>query len=536
MRYGPESSGEMLRCAQHDLNATTQNTHSFAIPSRIRAFAFNSLVCGILLLVTGCTVGPDYRRPEMDLPGGFGAWAAQAKTGTTQPATQAVDFARWWTVFHDPQLNALIDRAMAGNLDLQSAAARVREARGQRGISASSLFPTVNTDASYRRSQTSENAFNFGGSQGASSGNAGGSGGLSSGSSGAGFAAPGSTTDLYQAGFDASWEIDLFGGVRRAVEAADAEVASQIENQRDVLVSLIAEVARNYLEVRGFQSQIEIAHRNVKIQTDAVEVARSKARLAGGSDLEVARSEALVAQTRSQIPFLEQQRDASIHRLATLQGLPPRSLYDILTAAKPIPQGPPSIPPGLPAELLRRRPDIRRAERELAAATARIGEATADLYPRFSLTGAIGLQSQTMKHFADWQSHFWNIGPSMSWPIFDAGKIRSNITVQDERTKQADLNYRKTVLSALEEVENALTAYSKEQSRRDLLAVAVERNRRSVELANTLYQNGARDFLNVIDAQRALLSTEDLLAQSDRLVATNLVGLYKALGGGWDGD
>ncbi len=473
----------------------------------------------LAFLLIGCTVGPDYRAPQTSVPDHFGA--------TTRPATTHVDFARWWTTFNDPLLNSLIDRAMSGNIDLKIAEARVREARAQRSVVAADAFPGVNTNASYRRSRTSENAFDIGSRPGAT-----GSGSTSAQQFGA-FNAPGSTTDLFQAGFDASWEIDVFGGVRRQIEAAEADIGAQIESQRDTLVSLLAEVARNYIELRGYQQQIVIAYRNVKIQQDAVEVATSKARLVGGSELDVARAQALVASTQSQIPTLETLRDQAAHRLGVLLGQEPRSLIAELEEVKPIAKGPPEIPPGLPSELLSRRPDIRRAERQLAAATANIGVATADLYPKFSITAALGFQSEKFKSLADWGSRFWNIAPGVSWNIFDAGRIRGNIQVQNERQRQAVLTYQSSVLTALEDVNNALVAYSKEQSRRQLLQEAVDKNRRAVELANTLYQGGARDFLNVIDAQRALATSEDQLVQSDRLIGTDLVALYKALGGGW---
>jgi multidrug efflux system outer membrane protein len=480
------------------------------LPSAIFAF----------LLLSGCTVGPDYHPQQPTTPDHFGA--------TTRPATEHVDFAKWWTTFNDPQLNSLIDRAVVGNLDLKIAAARIREARAQRGIVAADGLPSVNSNASYRRTRTSENAFDIPGRTGSSAG----------GSNNAAqqfgvFNAPGSTTDLYQAGFDASWEIDVFGGIRREIEAADADIGSQIEAQRDTLVTLLAEVARNYLELRGYQQQIEIAKRNVKIQQDAAEVAQSKARLAGGSELDVARAQALVASTQSQVPTLEVLRDQAAHRLGVLLGQEPRALVAELEKVQPIAKGPPEVPPGLPSDLLNRRPDVRRAERDLAAATARIGVATADLYPKFSITAALGLQSEHVKHLADWSSHFWNIAPGVTWNIFDAGRIRSNIQVQDERERQAMLKYESSVLTALEDVENALTAYAKEQSRRQLLQESVDKSRRAVELATTLYQGGARDFLNVIDAQRALSIAEDQLVQSDRLIGTDLVALYKALGGGW---
>jgi multidrug efflux system outer membrane protein len=473
----------------------------------------------VLCAITGCTVGPNYQRPDVAVSDHFGA--------TTRPATQHVDFARWWTNFNDPLLNSLIDRAVADNLDLKIAQARVREARAQRGVVAADALPSLNANASYRRSRTSENAFNFSGEPASA-------GGSSPKSTLGTFNAPGSTTDLFQTGFDASWEIDVFGGVRREVEAAEADISAQIENQRDTLVSLLAEVARNYLELRGFQQQIEIANRNVKIQQDAAEVAQAKSRLAGGSELDVARAQAQVAATQAQIPTLQTQRDQAAHRLGVLLGRDPRALIAELEQIQPIAKGPPEIPPGLPSELLRRRPDVRRSERELAAATARIGVATADLYPKFSITAALGLQSEQFSHLADWRSRFWNIAPGVSWSLFDAGRIRSNIQVQTERERQALYRYQSSILTALEDVENSLTAYSKEQSRRQLLQESVDRSRRAVELANTLYQGGARDFLNVIDAERSLAQAEDQLVQSDRLIATDLVALYKALGGGWE--
>jgi NodT family efflux transporter outer membrane factor (OMF) lipoprotein len=478
----------------------------------------------LVFLLTGCTVGPDYHIPQVPLPDHFGA--------TTRPVTATVDFARWWTTFDDPLLNSLIDRAAANNLDLKVARARLREARAQRNVAAAGYYPTVDTRGSYRRSRSSENAFSFNGET--APGAATGGGNASTGASNFGaFNPPGSEADLFPAGFDASWEIDVFGKVRRDVEAADADVAAQVENERDQLVSLFAEVARNYLELRGFEQQIEIARRNVKIQQDAADVARAKSRLAGGSELDVARAQAQVATTSAQIPTLQIQRDQAAHRLGVLLGQEPRALITELQQSKGMLKGPPEVPPGLPSDLLRRRPDVRRAERELAAATARIGVATADLYPSFSIAAALGLQSEKFTNLPQWSSRYWNIAPGVSWNPFDAGRIRANIQLQDERQRQALYRYQHNILTALEDVENALTAYRDEQARRQLLQESVDRSRRAVELANTLYQGGARDFLNVIDAQRALALAEDQLVQSDRLIGTDLVALYKALGGGW---
>lgn len=492
----------------------------------------STLSVAALVVLAGCTVGPKYKHPDVATPGTF----AGAKA-TTQPSV--VDVAHWWTTFNDPTLDTLIARAVAANLDLRLAIARVREARAQRGVVGADLFPNVNVSGSYTHSRGSENAFSFGGN-GNGTGNGNGNSGNGSGGSvnpGFGnFAVPGLESDLYQAGFDANWEIDVFGRVRRSIEAAKADIGAAVADEGDTLITLLAEVARNYIEVRGFQRRLDIAHANVKSQQDTLELtqARFKAQLI--SELDVTRAEAQVATTASQIPDLESQRNQAAHRLAVLLGQEPTALLGELLDAEEtkIPVGPPDVPPGLPSDLLRRRPDIRRAERELAAATARVGVATADLFPRFSLTGSLGLQSEDFHDLASMDSKFFNVGPSVSWPIFDAGRIRSNIQVQNARQEQAVAKYEQSVLTALEDVENALIGYAKEQQRRESLKRAVDANRRSVEMSKQLYDRGLTDFLDVLEAQRAQFLSEDALVQSDRTISTNLVALYKALGGGWE--
>jgi NodT family efflux transporter outer membrane factor (OMF) lipoprotein len=301
-------------------------------------------------------------------------------------------------------------------------------------------------------------------------------------------------------------------------------------------VTLLAEVARNYVELRSFQSRLEIARSNLKVQQDTLELTQARFKAKIISELDVTRSQAQVESTASEIPALESQRNQAAHRLAVLLGQHPQALLEELLSTEngPIPSGPPDVPPGLPSHLLRRRPDVRRAERQLAAATARVGVAVADLFPRFSLTGSLGLQSETFHDLGNFDSRFYSIGPSVSWPIFDAGRIRENIRVQNARQEQAAVTYEKSVLTALEDVENALIAHAKEQQRRESLTRAVEANRRSVDMAKQLYDRGLTDFLNVLDAQRALFASEDALAQSDRTVSTDLVALYKSLGGGWE--
>jgi multidrug efflux system outer membrane protein len=468
----------------------------------------------VVLIFAGCKVGPDYHRPEVSVPA---EWAGPTAlgAGTTRPSTRPttgpvaattrpVDLTVWWEGFSDPVLTGLVREATEANLTIRQAASRVRQARASRTVSRSALFPDVNTNGSYSRTGSGRDS-NLG-----------------------------SNNDLYRAGLDASWELDVFGGVRRSVEQADAEVSFAVEDERDVRVSLAAEVALNYVDLRSFQRDIEISRSNLEAQQRSAGLTRRQFQGGFVSALDVTNAEAQVASTESQIPALEANARQAIYALSVLLAREPAALLNELTAQRGVLGSPPEVPVGLPSELLQRRPDIRRADARLHAATARIGVATADLYPKFSITAALGLQSEQFKHLADWSSRFWNIAPGVSWSVLDAGRIRANIDVQTERERQALYAYQRDILTALEEVENALTAYGKERSRRVLLREAVERDRRAVELANTLYQGGARDFLNVIDAERALASAEDALVQSDRLIATNLVALYKALGGGWE--
>ncbi len=465
----------------------------------------------LLAASSGCRVGPSYRPPKVSVPA---KWSEAPPT--VIPAEQ-VSLARWWTKFNDSILDSLIDRAVRMNLDLRVAEARIREARAARGVNAADLWPQADVSPSCLRSHRSESVPPF------RTVSSGGGDGLPSNLFGK------REQDLYQAGFDTSWEPDVFGGVRRDVEAASAEIAMTEENRRDVLVTLLAEVARNYAELRGFQRQIAITNDNLAAQRETLELTRVRFQAGLASGLDVARAEAQVATTRSQVPVLERQVKQAIHRLGVLLGQEPGALLSELSKVAPVPPAPPEVPVGLPSDLLRRRPDVRRVERELAAATARIGVAKADLFPRFSLTGSFGRRSDKFSDLSQGASLFWGIGPSIRWPIFTAGRIRSNIRVQNARQEQALALYEMT---SLEDVENALVAYWREQARRASLAEAVEANRRAVDLANALYLSGLEDFLSVLDAQRSLYTSQDQLAQSERAVVVNLIALYKALGGG----
>ena len=457
----------------------------------------------LAVLLGGCTiVGKDYRAPALPTP------AAWTETEPGVAAGQALELARWWTVFQDPVMDSLMENAASANLDLRLAEARVREARAQRGVVAAGEWPRANAGAVYRRSRDNLPP-----------------------------APPeGAIGSVYQAGFDATWEIDVFGGVRREVEAADAAVDAAVAEFRSVLVTLFGEVARNYVDLRGFQRQLSVNRDNIGAQQEALAITR--ARLSAGltTEFDVTRAEAQLATTESQIPSLEASLRRTLHRLAVLLGREPGALVELLSPEAPIPAPPPQVQVGLPSDLLRRRPDVRRAERELAAATALIGVAEADLFPRFSLTGFFGLQTRHFDDLADWSSRIWSIGPRVRWPIFDAGRIRSNIQVQNEREILALTRYEKALLTALEDVENALVSYGREDVRRRSLATAASANARALETVHGLYRAGLTEYLQVLDVQRSLYVTQTLLVQSEAALSSNLVALYKALGGGWEND
>jgi outer membrane protein, multidrug efflux system len=460
---------------------------------------------GALLWVAccGCSVGPNYHSPQMQVAK---QWSELPAKGVTA-GSSAAQVAYWWTSFGDSELNSLVDRAVQSNTDLRIATARIREARALKGVVAAGAYPTVDVSGTYARSRPSENQ--IGGSSG-------------------------KETNLFLIGFDASWEIDVFGGVRREVEAASADIGAAEENRRDVLVTLLSDVAQNYLDLRGTQLRLAITRENIVAQRKTLELTEGRLEVGLSNELEVAQARAQLASTEAQVPTLEAAAKRAMHRLGVLLGQQPGVLVDELSAQAPIPPTPPEVPAGLPSDLLQRRPDIRRAEQELAAATARIGVATADLFPKFFLTGVVAQQSVSLSDVAKPASGLWRIGPTISWPVFDAGRIRANIKVRDARQEQALALYEKTVLTALEDVENALVTYSKEQSTRRSLTESVEANRQAVNIASELYAKGLTDFLNVLVSQRFLFQSEDELAQSDQRVSTNLVALFKALGGGWE--
>jgi NodT family efflux transporter outer membrane factor (OMF) lipoprotein len=483
--------------------------------------------------MTGCTMGPDFKQPDWTSPV---SWFAGPKTAVkprhSVPVAEPVDV-NWWSLFHDPILTGLEKRVAAENLDVQAAAVRVAESRAQLGVVRASQFPALNGNASYTREEASNNGF-FSiapGAAGAKSANG------AQGNSAGGVQSPGlQPFDIWQGGFDASWEIDLWGRVRRSVESATASAEAADEAKRGALTSSLAEVARDYVQLRGVQTELQIARDNVRSERQSLSLTQQRA--AGGvtTDLDVANASAQLRTTLAQIPALEQQEAQLINALSFLLGQPPNALRADLQTAKPVPPVPPRVPVGIPSELARRRPDIRQAEAQLHAATADIGVAQASFYPSFTLTGSFGLQSLQLNHAFDLSSKQYAVGPGLTIPIFEGGQLRSTLQLRQAQQQEAAINFQKTVLQAWHDVDNALTAYQAEQSRRDELIGAVAENQRALSLAQSRYQQGVADFLSVLDAQRSLLGAQLQLADSTTTVSSDFIALYKALGGGWETD
>jgi NodT family efflux transporter outer membrane factor (OMF) lipoprotein len=457
------------------------------------------IIVGFMLF--GCAaVGPDYVPPGVSTPE---KWNASSSGGIAYEPDALQTMAHWWTTLDDPILSSLIDRALQGSLDLRIGVARVREARARRGIINADRFPTINAKGSAIKSRSSEET------------------------------GSGVETDLYAVGFDAGWEVDVFGGVRRSVEAADAALEASSEGLHAVMVSLLAEVGLNYVELRSLQTRLAIAEANQNAQKETYEITQARYGSGLTSELDVEQAKYSLQETRSQIPPLTIGIQQAENRLAVLLGQKPGTLKSELIEPAPVPVTPIEVAVGVPAEALRRRPDVRKAERLLAAQTARVGVATAELYPRFSLMGTIGLEALSFEDVFSSGSRKYGIGPSFHWNIFDSGRIRQNIEVQSALQEQALLSYESSVLGALADVENALVAYANEQMRRQSLVEGAQAAQRAVTLSQNQYTSGLIDFQNVLNAQRALFSLQSQQAQSDAAVTSNLISLYKALGGGW---
>lgn len=461
----------------------------------------------LVLLLKGCAVGPDFRRPEPNVPTNWDGPIQSNVASSLAASSPSETLATWWRTFNDPKLTMLVEQSLRTNLDLQIAETRVRQARGTRGVAAGGLWPAAVASASYQRIHTGTSIPND----------------LANG-------------DRYHAGFDAVWELDVFGGLRRNVESAGANVVAAQEGLRDAQVTLVSEVALNYIQLRGLQQQIAIAQDNLQAQRRTADITHQRQAAGFVSALDAANADAQVATTESQIPQFESAARQAIYALSILLARPPAALLAELSPAAPIPPSPAEIPPGLPSDLLRRRPDIRQAEAKLHAATAQVGVAIADFFPKFSLTGSLAYQNNLLRAWFTDPSQASSFGPTITWPIFQGGSIASNVRLQKGLRDEAYLTYQRTVLTGLREVEDALIAFAKEREHHDALASAVSSNRRALELSTQLYTQGQVDFLNVLNAERSLYLTEDALVQSDRTLDTNLIALYKALGGGWQSD
>lgn len=451
-----------------------------------------------------CAVGPDFRPPVKNMPA---AWVSPLRGGLSSSSADAET--AWWSQFRDPTIDDLMDRAVAANTEVSQALARVRAARAVRSGTVAGFFPQLDATADYSRRQVS-----------------GTTGSLPVLSSSRQF-------DNYSAGFDSIWEIDVFGGQRRATEKAGAELDAADADLRAALVSVLAEVARNYIEMRSLQARVAIAEQNAKNQLETLDLVRWRfdAGLAGALDVEQASYNR--EETRSRVPALEILLAAARHRIAVLLGLEAGALDAELAEARPLPAVPPSVSVGIPAELLRRRPDIVVAENRLAAATAAIGVATADLYPKLSLSGSFSVSASDLSNLDAVLARGFSIGPTLRWNLFDAGRLRSVVKVRTADADAALAAWQTTVLRAGEEVENALVAIACEQERRDRLADARRSARRALDLASLQYENGLVDFQRVLEGQRSVFAFEETLAASEADVRTDVVALYKALGGGW---
>ena len=481
------------------------------------------------LLLGGCTtLGPNFSAPDWSGPGGwFGAHKPSAPISVT--VEEPID-PNWWTLFKDKTLTELAQRVANENIDVAIAALRIEQSRAQYDNAMAAGIPTIHGNASYARQKASNvgtfaNAPNPLGASGTVGSNPGALGSRKI-----------NPFDVFQIGFDASWEIDLWGKIRRSVESASATTEASEEARRGVLLTSLAEVGRDYIILRGVQTQLRIARDNVRIATDSLKLTQQRA--AGGvtTGLDVANASAQLSTTLAQIPSLEQQEGQLINALSLLLGMPPNGLRAELQTPHTVPPVPPRVPVGVPSELARRRPDVREAEARLHAATANIGVAKAAFYPSVTLSGSAGVQSINLGKLFSYNARQYAIGPTLSVPIFEGGRLKAELHLIEAQQKEAALAYQQTVLRALHEVDNALTAYRSEQSRRLQLTNAVTENHRALELARARYAQGVTDFLTVLDAQRTLLVNELLLSDSTTTVSGNLVVLYKALGGGWQAD
>jgi multidrug efflux system outer membrane protein len=476
-----------------------------AILRMIRDWRLLSALMVATVLLSGCAVGPDYQAPIVSLPARWSSDQTMQAPGSTHPP-------RWWGRLNDPLLDALIDEATASNLDVATSKAKIREARYSLRQTTAGLFPSGTGSGSATRNKSSTSAV--------------GNDSIVSG---------GDPYNQFQAGFDSSWELDLFGGTRRGVEAATRNLEASEDDLQATLLSLVGDVASYYVDARGYQARIALARRTAASQRETAALTRTKFEAGSASAVDVAKAVAQASSTEANVPSYEAAYAADVHRLGILLGREPLALTQALARVAPIPTPPMPLPKGIPADILLTRPDVRAAERRLAQATAKIGQAEAALYPSVSLTGSVSTSALKLGDLAKYSSVSWSFGPSVSVPIFDAGKLRAAVGVSQAQRDQYHAAFRAAVLTALEDVENAIVSLNSERTRTGQLKDAATNYREAMRLSRSLYQNGSSSFLDVLDSERSLYSSEDSLLQSRVAIAKNYVALAKALGGGWDG-
>lgn len=452
------------------------------------------------LALTACSVGPDYQSPQNNISGDLFSSASNISS-QEQINTQ------WWQVFNDPLLTKYIEQSATNNKDLQIALANIKRARAVRRESGAGFLPDIGSSAQASRTKSSgaNSSFNSG-----------------------------QIRNVYDAGFDASWELDLFGGNRRNAEAADARIGSAVASYQDVMLTTFADVARNYYAARGAQKRIAITKQNADLLKQTFDLIEKRAELGEGSEFDVARARGEYQTTQARLPNIEAELQASLYALSVLLGLPPEALLSEMKDVKPLPTPPDIVPVGLRSDMLRRRPDIRIAERDLAASSADIGAETANLFPKFFITGDIGQQSRLFGDLFTAAAGMWSLGSIMQWSVFDGGATLARIDIQKAENEAALATYEKNVLEALADTETALIRYGREIETRNRLEESVQSRRESVRLAQKLLDAGEYDYLDALDAQRELTSSEDNLVTSETAAITKLVALYTALGGGWE--
>ena len=461
-----------------------------------------------LLLFSGCMVGPDYFRPSAPIADSY----TQINPDQGVVPEDCTDLAFWWGNLNDPALNQLIQTSVNQNLSVREAALRVCESRAKLGVTASSLFPQVDSDGSFYYQKRATN-----------------SGGTSI---GGGIVDP--TSQLWSWGTNLSWEIDVFGRLRRLVQASEADIQVNCELYHDAMLMLVSDIARNYVDARAYQERIEIVKLNIDIQAQTLRIVQARFEAQTINELDLAQAKGNLESSKAELPTLYDLYRNSLNRLSVLLGCPPGYVDEFMSEYRPIPQAPEMIAVGIPAELLRRRPDIRAAERRIAAQTYRVGAAVGDLYPMFSISGTFGLDSKFMTQFFTSESLNAGVGPAFRWNILNFGRYRCNIVANEFLAREYVVRYQQAVLTAAEEVDNALSGYVQEKQRREYLRNTVASYARAVELSQKQYEGGTVDFQRVLDSQRALLTYQNQLVQSRASVTNNIILLYRALGGGWE--